>query len=164
MNSIFERTSIRRYRNDPLKEEEIKKILQAAFSAPSARNAQPWYFIVVQNKEKLEQLSHFSMYASFLKDAAMGIIVCGDLSKNPSIDYCQQDCAAATQNMLIEAKELGIGSCWLGGYPNQDRITYLQEHMQIPEPYLPLWMIAFGYPDEEEKVKEKWDPAKLRFE
>ncbi len=164
MNSIFERTSVRSYKAQRLKKEEVQQILQAAFCAPSARNAQPWYFIVIQDKGKLEKLSHFSPYASFLKEAAMGMIVCGDLSKNASIDYCQQDCAAATQNMLIEAKKLGIGTCWLGGYPNEDRVSYLREQMQIKEPLIPLWMISFGYPKEEPAIKDKWDDSKIRFE
>ena len=164
MNSIYERTSVRAYQPCALQKEEIKQILKAAFCAPSARNAQPWYFIVVEDKAKLEQLSHFSPYASFLKDAAMGIVVCADLSRNPSFDYCQQDCAAATQNMLLEAKELGIGTCWLGGHPNEDRVEFLKNALQIKEPLFPLWMISFGYPAQPEVIKDKWDPAKIRFE
>ena len=163
MNALFTRTSVRAYQNDALKPEEIRRILQAGFCAPSARNARPWYFIVIQEKEKLAQLSRFSPYASFLKEAAMGILVCGDRSRNPSLDYCEQDCAAATQNMMIEANDLGIGSCWLGGYPNEERVLFLKKALQVEEPLIPLWMIAFGHPKEQPSVKDKWEEDRIRF-
>ena len=121
MDAIFNRTSIRKYKQESLKKEEIDLILKAAFSAPSARNSQPWQFIVVENKDTLKDLSQMTPYASFLKNAAMGMVVCADKNKNDSLDYCQQDLAAATENMLVEAKSLGIGSCWLGVYPNEER-------------------------------------------
>ena len=117
MNALFTRTSVRAYQNDALKPEEIRRILQAGFCAPSARNARPWYFIVIQEKEKLAQLSRFSPYASFLKEAAMGILVCGDRSRNPSLDYCEQDCAAATQNMMVEANDLASAAAGWADIP-----------------------------------------------
>lgn len=164
MNSIYNRTSIRKFKQEPLKQEEIKKILEAGFSAPSAKNAQPWQFIVVQDKTMLENLSQVSPYAGLLSRAAMGIVVLADTSANPSLDYCQQDCAAATQNMLVEAKELGIGSCWLGGYPNEDRVEALCQLFNFPEYIKPLWMIAFGYPDEKPAIKQKWKDEKVHYE
>ena len=75
MDAIFNRTSIRKYKQESLKKEEIDLIIKAAFSAPSARNSQPWQFIVVENKDTLKDLSQMTPYASFLKDAAMGIVV-----------------------------------------------------------------------------------------
>ena len=77
MDAIFNRTSIRKYKQESLKKEEIDLILKAAFSAPSARNSQPWQFIVVENKDTLKDLSQMTPYASFLKNAAMGMDVCG---------------------------------------------------------------------------------------
>lgn len=93
----------------------------------------------------------------------MGIVVCCDLSRNPRLDYCQQDCAAATQNMLIEAKERGIGTCWLGGYPNDERVVYLRDVLQIEEPLMPLWAVSFGYPAVFGKVKDKWEDNVIRY-
>ena len=72
MDAIFNRTSIRKYKQESLKKEEIDLILKAAFSAPSARNSRPWQFIVVQNKDTLKDLSQMTPYASFLKDANHG--------------------------------------------------------------------------------------------
>lgn len=164
MDAIFNRTSVRKYKQESLKKEEIDLILKAAFSAPSARNSQPWQFIVAENKDTLKDLSQMTPYASFLKDAAMGIVVCADKSKNDSLDYCQQDLAAATENMLVEAKSLGIGSCWLGVYPNEDRYLALNQYFKLPKGIVPMWMISFGYPDQEEVVKDKFDSSKVHYE
>lgn len=164
MDYIFNRCSIRKFKDEPLKEWEIQKILKAAFSAPSVRDLRPWQFIVIQNKETLEKLSTISPYASFLKDAPMGIVVCADTSVNPSLDYCQQDCAAATENMLIEANALSIGSCWLGVYPREERYLKVNEIMKLPKGIFPLWMIAFGYSDQKAVVKNKWDESKIHYE
>ena len=164
MDAIFNRTSVRKYKQKSLKKEEIDLILKAAFSAPSARNSQPWQFIVVENKDTLKDLSQMTPYASFLKDAAMGIVVCADKSKNDSLDYCQQDLAAATENMLVEAKSLGIGSCWLGVYPNEERYLALNQYFKLPKGIVPMWMISFGYIDQEEVVKDKFDSSKVHYE
>lgn len=164
MDSILKRTSVRKYKKEALKKSEIDLILRAAFSAPSAANRQPWQFIVVENKDTLKDLSEMTPYAALLKDAAMGIVVCADKSKNDSLDYCQQDLAAATENMLIEAKSLGIGSCWLGVYPNEDRYLAVNQYFKLPKGIVPMWMVAFGYPDQEEVIKNKFDEKKIHYE
>ena len=143
MDAIFNRTSIRKYKQESLKKEEIDLILKAAFSAPSARNSQPWQFIVVQNKDTLKELSQMTPYASFLKDAAMGMVVCADKNKNDSLDYCQQDLAAATENMLVEAKSLGIGSCWLGVYPNEERYLALNQYFKLRNCFKKVQILQF---------------------
>lgn len=164
MESIFNRTSVRKYKKQTLKKSEIDLILKAAFSAPSAANRQPWQFIVIENKDTLKDLSTMTPYASFLKDAAMGIVVCADKNLNDNLDYCQQDLAAATENMLIEAKSLGIGSCWLGVYPNEDRYLAINQYFKLPKGIVPMWMISFGYPGQEEVVKDKLDGEKIHYE
>lgn len=164
MESIFNRTSVRKYKKESLKQEEIDLILKAAFCAPSAANRQPWQFIVIQDKQTLSDLSKMTPYASLLKNAAMGIVVCADKSKNDSLDYCQQDLAAATENMLIEAKSLNIGSCWIGVYPNEDRYLAINTYFKLPKGIVPMWMVAFGYPDQDEVIKDKFDKEKIHYE
>ena len=119
---------------------------------------------VVEKKDTLKDLSQMTPYAPFLKDAAMGIVVCADKNKNDSLVYCQQDLAAATENMLVEAKSLGIGSCWLGVYPNEDRYLALNQYFKLPKGIVPMWMISFGYIDQEEVVKDKFDSSKVHYE
>ena len=79
MEAIFKRRSIRKYKDEPVSDELIDKLLRAAMAAPSAGNEQPWHFVVVKDKETLKRLSKLSPYASMLKDAPIGIVVCGDL-------------------------------------------------------------------------------------
>lgn len=164
MDSIFNRTSIRKYKDISLKKEEIQKILKAGFCAPSAANKQPWQFIVVENKETLVNLSKMTPYARPLEKAALGIVACADLNIGINIDYCQQDVAAATENMLNEANSLGIGSCWLGVYPEQERMLEINAYFKLPKGIIPLWMISFGYPDEKINVKDKWNEEKIHYE
>lgn len=164
MKAIFERKSIRKYTNQKIEKDVIEKILAAGMSAPSARDARPWHFIVVQNKETLKNMSKLTPYAKMLEQAAMGMVICADQNHHLNIDYDLQDCAAVTENMIIEAQSLGIGTCWIGGYPNQDRIENMTQYFQLPEHIVPLWMLSFGYPNEDGAVKNKWDDSRIHWE
>lgn len=164
MKDILTRTSVRKFLAKKLTKAEIEQILRAGFSAPSAKNTQPWEFIVVENPDTLAKMSTFSPYAGLIKNAAMGMVVCGNTDCNSIIDYCEQDCAAATENMLIAANSLGIGSCWIGMYPHLERTEPLRECFKIPKHITPLWMIAFGYPDQKIVVKDKWNEHKIHYE
>lgn len=66
--------------------------------------------------------------------------------------------------MLVEAKELNIGSCWLGGYPNEERVQMLKMYFKSPQNIVPLWMVAFGYPDQKQEPKDKFKESKIRYE
>ena len=164
MNIIFERCSIRKYQNKAIEKENIELILKAAFCAPSARNAQPWEFIVIEDKSTLQTLSTFTPYAKPLQNATLGVVVCANLNRNSMIDFCEQDLAAATQNMLLQAQTLGIGSVWIGVYPIEERVAMLKEHFKLPEQIVPLWMIAFGYPDEKANIKNKFQESYIHYE
>lgn len=164
MKAIVERSSVRQFDQRKVSEDDLKTILKAGFCAPSCRDLRPWHFVVIQKQEHLDQLSEVSLYSHFLKEAAFAIVCCADLSVNESIDYCQQDLSAATENMLIQAKELGIGSCWIGCYPYVERVEKLRTICKVPKPIMPLWTIAFGYPKEEVSPKEKWDPTRVHIE
>lgn len=164
MQDILNRTSVRKFQTKKIEPEVLKQILQAGFSAPSAKNTQPWEFLIVQNPQTLEKMSSFTPYATPIKNAPLGMLVCANINCNPFIDYCEQDCAAATENMLIAAKKLGIGSCWIGVYPNAERVEPIRQYFSLPENIVPLWMIAFGYPAETPKVKNKWNENKIHYE
>ena len=163
MNSIFTRCSIRKFKKTKIEKEKQELILKAAFAAPSAKNAQPWEFLVIEDEDELARMSTFTPYAKPLENAALGIVVLGNLQRNDMIDFCEQDCAAATQNMLVEANELGIGSVWMGVYPVQEKVQVLKTHFQLPDYVVPLWMIAFGYPDQEPKIKDKYNTNYIHY-
>ena len=92
-------------------------------SAPSAGNEQPWQFIVIRQRAILDAIPSIHPYSHMLKEAALAIAVCGDLSFEVYKGFWVQDCSAATQNILIAAHGLGLGAVWLGFYPLQDRVT-----------------------------------------
>lgn len=164
MDTIYTRRSIRRFKDVPVSKEDTNKILRAAFCAPSARNLQPWEFIVVRNRQRLIEMSDLAPSAKPLREATLGIIVCANLKKNELLEYCEQDLAAATQNMLLEAHALGLGGVWLGMHPTPGRSQRLKVVFQLPDHIFPLWMVAIGYPDEEGCLKDKYNPEVIHYE
>jgi len=165
MKEIFERTSIRSYRAGRIADETVEKLLQAAMRAPSARNQQPWEFVVIRKRETMSEITGFHPYATALLEADLAIAVCGNT------DYCIkkdefwiQDCSAATQNILLEAQHLGIGAVWLGIYPNTQRAKDLQNLLALPEQVIPLNVIALGYPKAPAVPKETFQPGRIHYE
>jgi nitroreductase len=156
---IFTRRSIRKYTDEPVTEEHIKTLLEAGMNAPSANNRQPWHFIVVDERERLNAIMEVHPYSSMLEQAPLGIIVCGDITRSER--SWQQDCAAATENILLTARALGLGSVWLGVYPKEDRTEGITRLFQLPEHIRPLSVIAIGHPAEEKGRVERYDPAKV---
>ncbi len=164
MNEIFQRKSIRKYRDKPVSKEDLKKIMSAGMAAPSAGNQQPWHFIAVSKKDSLAELSKVSPYAKMLKDAAAGLIVCGDLDKERHKGYWPIDCSAATQNMLLEITHLELGAVWLGIYPRKDRVKFLKTYFNLPDTIQPFSLISLGYPGEEKPITSRYDESRIHWE
>lgn len=163
MNEIMNRVSVRQYTEEPVSSKDIEKILKAGMAAPSAVNKQPWELIVVTEKKSLQELSHFSPYAQALKQAAFAVVVCANENRSYKKEYDVQDLSALSENMLIEAKSLGIGGVWLGGYPEEERIEWLKKYFELPESIVPYWVLSFGYPIHEQKPMNKWDTNKIHY-
>jgi len=165
MDAILKRRSIRRYKKDEdVTDEVLGKILEAAMSAPSAGNEQPWHFIIVRNKDKLTALSGFSPFASALKFASLGIVVCGDLTLERHEGFWVQDCSAAVENILIEASFLGLGAVWLGVYPLQDRIEYIKKQFDLSDSIIPFSVIPVGYPVKNVPLVKRYRSERVHFE
>lgn len=166
MNAIFKRRSIRKYTNEQVTDEQIEQILRAAMSAPSARNAQPWEFIVVKSKDTFAKIMQIHPYSSMLEEASVAIIVCGNEQREivKGVGYWIQDCSASAQNILIQVAELGLGGVWLGVYPREPRINGLREIFDLPTHVIPLAIISIGYPAAEAVPVEKFDKNKIHFE
>ena len=97
MDAIFQRRSIRKYKNTPVEKEKIELLLRAAMQAPSAGNQQPWEFIIVENKETLKKLSNVSPFSKMLAAAPLAIVLLANKNNMRYPEYWQQDMAAATQ-------------------------------------------------------------------
>ncbi|MCD7915277.1 MAG: nitroreductase family protein [Tannerellaceae bacterium] len=164
IKNILSRKSIRRYTDMPVSEDQIHMLLRAAMAAPSALNLQSWAFIVVTDRLLLNTLSMKLPYAKMVASAPVAIVVCGDLSKAKyGGDYWVQDCSAASQNILLAAKALGLGAVWTSTYPEEDRIITVKQILSLPEYIYPLNVIPIGYPNQEETPKDKFDPENIHY-
>ncbi len=156
---LFTRRSIRQYTDEPVTDEQIKTILEAAMNAPSANNRQPWHFIVVDDREMLNGIMEAHPYSKMLAQAPVAIVVVADTERSPS--YFQQDCAAAIQNLMLAARALELGTVWLGVYPNEERVPAIAELFDIPSPCVPLAVIALGHPAEEKGRVDRYADEKV---
>lgn len=164
MNSIIERRSIRKYKDQVVADEVITQLLKAGMYAPSAGNQQSWEFIVVKNKETLVRITEIHPYSQMLKEVSVAIVVCGNLQKEKYKDYSVQDCSAATQNILLAAHAAGLGTVWLGVYPVADRINGVKEILGLPENIVPLSIIPIGYPAEKKEVPDRYNESYIHHE
>ncbi len=164
MDAILNRRSIRKFTGQPVPDGLVTQLLRAAMAAPSARNQQPWQFVVVRDREVLEAISWASPYSAMTRDAQLAVVVCGDLSREDSPGYWVQDCSAATENLLIAATALGLGAVWLGFYPREERIEALTRILGLPENIVPLSVIPIGYPAEQPPPAERFDPSRIHLD
>jgi nitroreductase len=162
IDTIFSRRSIRRYTGEPVSEEDIRTILEAAMAAPSASNRKPWHFVVVSERETLTRLAEAHNYAKMLNEAPLCISVCGDQSVSES--FWVQDCSAATENLLLAAAALGLGAVWCGVHPSQDRVKEISKILGIEAPVVPLNIIAIGHPAEEKEPRTQYDEDRVHRE
>lgn len=125
MQNILTRRSVRKFADKPIEPDKLHTILEAAMSGPCAVNAREWAFIIVTDREKLAQMAKANgRVARMLNQAAAAILVCGDLDRAfpPAPDFWVIDAAIAAQNMTLAANDLGIGSVWLGTWPDDKRV------------------------------------------
>jgi nitroreductase len=164
VHAILTRRSIRRYTGQEVSREILLDLLRAAMSAPSAGNEQPWEFVVIKDRRLLDAIPGFHPYAQMLTEAPAAILVCGDLSREKYKGYWVQDCAAATENMLIAVNDKGLGAVWLGIYPVEERITGLRRLLNIPENRIPFSLVALGYPAEKKEPADRFDAERIHYD
>lgn len=157
LNFIFRRRSVRKFTDQKLQASQIKQLLQAAMAAPTAMNIKPWKFVVIQDPQRLNDLRKALPFGKM--EAPCAIIVCGDLNsyKRPLIErFWIQDCSAATENILLAAVAIGLGSVWCGVHP-LDRIEKrLRAIADIPQTAIPLNVIYLGYPAELKEARTQF--------
>jgi nitroreductase len=163
LETILTRRSIRKYIQKPVPAELVDKILEAAMYAPTARNTQSWEFVVITDRKLLDELSVVHPYAKMLKYAPLAVLVCGNKAIEDSDGYLCSNCSAATQSLMLAAHALGLGSVWLGVYPNAGRIESIHKLLKLPEHILPISMISVGWPDEVRQTPDRFDRAKIHF-
>jgi nitroreductase len=159
IETILARRSIRKYTDEPVSEDDITDLLEAAMAAPSASNRRPWHFITVTERDTLDRLAEAHPYGKMLADAPLGIAVCGDTTI--SEPYWVQDCSAATENLLLAAVALNLGAVWLGVFPREERVAAVRRILGIPEAVVPLNLISIGHPAETKEARTQYEAARV---
>ena len=167
INNIMTRTSIRQYTDEPVSKVCIETMLRAGMAAPTAVNRQPWHFVVVTNRDKLNALATANRGTAMAAKAPLAIVVCGDMQKTlqgTGQGFWVQDCSAATENILLAANALGLGAVWTGLYPNEERAKAVRDVLKAPETIVPLCTIVIGHPAERPQPKDKWKSENVSYD
>ena len=128
----------------------------------SGSNRKPWHFVVVTERETLNRLAEAHKHAKMLNEAPLCISVCGD--QGVSERFWEQDCSAATENLLLAVTALGLGAVWCGVHPRQERVKDISKILGIEAPIIPLNIIAIGHPAEEKEPRTQYDEDKVHRE
>lgn len=163
METIFTRRSVRKYADKAVEAEKVEALLRAAMQAPSAGNQQPWEFIVVNDKAVLTEMAAMSPYAQMLAGAPLAIVLVANTGILQYPEYWQQDLAAATQNLLLEVVEQGLGAVWLGVAPLPDRSQFIRNLLQLPLYIQPFAVVPVGYPLQANKRVDRYQAAKVHY-
>lgn len=165
IDTIFRRRSIRRYQEKPVEQEKLELLLRAAMAAPSACNSIPWEFVVVTESAVLDQLRDKLRFARYNAPAAIVVLANVKIANNAVAKrYWIQDCSAATENILLAATGLGLGSVWIGVHPLPSAEKPVREILGIPEHVTPLCVVYVGYPAEEKVPGTKYDSHRVYWE
>ena len=149
LECILTRQSIRVYDKKDVPNELIGQILEAGVHAPSAGNMQPWEFIIVKDKKIKKEIADAALKQRQVEEAPVLIIVLVDSEKSGlryrergKTLYCFQDSAAAIENMLLAAKALGLGGCWVGAFEEEK----VKNILRIPAKLRPVAILSIGFP------------------
>ena len=166
IETIMTRTSVRSFTDRAVSADTIEMLLRAGMAAPTAVNLQPWHFVVVNERAKLDELAGTGRQSKMVQESTLAIVVCGNLEKaleGPGQAFWIQDCSAATENILLAAHALGLGAVWTGCHPIEERVAFVSQVLGLPESIVPLSVIVMGYPNEQPEPKDKWKPENVSY-
>lgn len=161
MNSIFHRVSIRKYQEKPVEEEKIELLLKAGMQAPSACNQQPWEFYVVTDKATIQKLSVSTPYSGAAKGAMLVMVPCVRKNGLMAPSLADVDLAICTENILLEADELGLGAVMMAVAPDKERMDAVRKVCDIPSRLDPFCLIPVGYPAEGHPQQNRYDASRI---
>ncbi|SDN21272.1 Nitroreductase [Desulfonauticus submarinus] len=163
LEAILTRRSIRKFKKTPISRDMLEKLLRAAMAAPSADNAQPWHFIIVDAEELLKKVPKLNPYAAMSPEAPLNILVCANLHKVKNSNFWVQDISAAIQNLLLAAHAIGLGAVWTGIYPVPERVDGFKKLFKLPDYVVPVALIPIGYPDEYKEPEDRFDINNVHY-
>lgn len=175
LDVIMSRKSVRSYTEEAIPAEKVEVLLKAAMAAPTAMNVQPWRFVVVTDQEVKDKLA--GPRGGMIAKAPLVIVVCGETTfmrkpwGQPDAEpvemeniFWYEDCAAATENLLLAAEALGLGAVWTAGYPAADRMQPAIDALELPDNVKPFCIIPIGYPAGDDQPKDKWKPENIHYD
>ena len=164
LTTIFTRRSVRKYSDKPISDATVKLLLQAGMSAPSAKNAQSWEFIVIRDKKTLAQIPSFHPFGKHIPDCQVAIVVCGNTKLEATKGHWIPDGSNASMSILLAAHSLGLGAVWTTFYPYEDRTAGIRKLLNLPDHIMPLNIIPLGYPVDKRAYQDRFNPAKVHYE
>ena len=161
---ILKRRSIRRFTDQPVEPEKLTLLLEAAMAGPSAMNAQPWEFVVITEKEVMDKFRSGIMFGKMNAPAAICVLGSTRMQKNKAGDkFWVQDCSAATENILLAATALGLGTTWVGIHPVTMYKRQVSDILNLPDGVTPLNLIYLGYPAEEKAARTQYEASRVQW-
>lgn len=164
LEGIFTRRSVRTFTGEIVDDKTLLTILKAGSYAPSAKNKQPWHFIVVKNKETLEHLSQIHPYIKMVPKAGCAIVVCGNNLEETEKGFVIEDCSAAIQNILLAAHGLNLGAVWCGIYPISKCVKMTRAIFNLDDNIIPIGVVAIGHTKLENKLPDRFNEDKIHYE
>ncbi len=164
LDAIFTRRSIRKYTGELITDSQLETILKAGFCAPSAHNKQPWHFLVIKDKEKIDKISNLHPYAKMAPSAGCVIIACGDKDIEDQTGFLVEDCSAAMQNILLAAHGIELGAVWCALHPIENITEKINEFFSIPENIIPVGMIVVGNKEKDRKPNDRYIKERIHFD
>jgi len=162
MDAIYKRRSIRKYTSEKVPDKMLLDFIKAGMNAPSAGNEQPWYFVIIDDRDLLKKITKIHPYSSMLKQAPVAILVCADLDLLAYDEFWAQDCSAATENILLEIADKDLGAVWLGIYPLEERVEGIRNLLNMPERVIPFSLISLGYPAKKKPLKKEYKKDRIK--
>jgi nitroreductase len=161
LETIYKRRSIRAYTPEPVDEDQIDTLMKAAMAAPSANDGRPWQFVVVQDPARRAALAEVHPWAGMCRQAAAVIVVLGDATMS---EHWVADCSAATENLLLAATEMGLGTVWVGLYPDAASETRVRQIVEAPTRLHALCLVPVGHPAEARGPRTRYEASKVHRE
>lgn len=167
MRNILTRTSIRKFKQQPVEDAKIERLLRAGMAAPTSGDLRPWHFVVLKDKESIARYAAGNKrHAEDIMKTPLFIIVCGDttrMAEGQGRDLWVQDLSAVSENILLAAHAMGLGACWTTVYPIERKVSGVRRTLRLSDRFIPLCAIIIGYPDESPAPKDKWDEGNVTY-
>ncbi|MBI5741383.1 MAG: nitroreductase family protein [Nitrospirae bacterium] len=163
LKAIRTRSSIIKYRSRTVSEKAVREILSAGMSAPSAGNEEPRHFFVITDRTLMDRVADIHPRTSIVREAPVAVIVCADLIRDKFNGFWIQDCAAATQNILLASHAKGLAALWIGIYPDEGFVEKTQKLLGLPVDTLPVSLVPIGYPAQKLRSLKRYREDRVHF-